>query len=182
MTVDEAEAYHAEQIGWLKDTDADLVTAVTLCTVAEGAGVIRAAQKAEMPVVVAYTTETDSRLPDGTPLDQAIMETDAMTEGAAAYFMINCAHPDHFRTALTSGEDWIKRIRGVRANASRMSHAELDEAEALDDGNPSELGQDYAALRRLLPNLSVLGGCCGTDHRHISAIAASCLQSEPALA
>ncbi|WP_298435263.1 homocysteine S-methyltransferase family protein [uncultured Jannaschia sp.] len=175
MTEDESQAYHAEQIGWLAQTDADMVTAVTLGTVAEGVGVIRAAHATGMPVVVSYTTETDGRLPDGTPLGRAIEETDARTDGAAAYFMVNCAHPDHFRPALEAGQGWLARIGGVRANASRMSHAELDEAAELDDGNPAELGRDYARLRRLLPNLTVLGGCCGTDHRHVEAMADCCL-------
>ena len=175
MSADEAQAYHAEQIGWFAETDADLVAAVTLSTVAEGVGVIRAAVAAGMPVVVSYTTETDGRLPDGTPLGEAIEATDDLTGGAAAYFMVNCAHPDHFRSALEAGHGWIERIGGVRANASRMSHAELDEAEELDPGNPGELGRDYARLRRLLPNLTVLGGCCGTDHRHVEAIADCCV-------
>ncbi|MAY87414.1 MAG: homocysteine S-methyltransferase [Pseudooceanicola sp.] len=180
MTEAEAEAYHAEQIGWFAETDVDMVTAVTLSTVAEGVGVIRAAQKAGLPVVVSYTVETDGRLPDGTPLGWAFEETDTRTDGGAAYFMINCAHPDHFHEALAAGSGWLKRIGGVRANASRLSHAELDEAEELDAGNPAELGRDYARLRRLLPNLSVLGGCCGTDHRHVEAMADCCVASRAA--
>ncbi|QEW25645.1 Bifunctional homocysteine S-methyltransferase/5,10-methylenetetrahydrofolate reductase [Roseovarius indicus] len=177
MTAAEAERYHAEQIGWFAQTDVDMVTAVTLSTVAEGVGVIRAAKKVGLPVVVAYTVETDGHLPDGTPLGRAFEETDARTDCAAAYFMVNCAHPDHFRDALEAGSGWLKRIGGVRANASRLSHAELDEAEELDAGNPAELGRDYARLRRLLPNLKVLGGCCGTDHRHVEAIADCCAAS-----
>ena len=174
MTAAEAEAYHAEQIGWLAQTDADLASAVTLSTVAEAVGVIRAAVAVRLPVVVSFTTETDGRLPDGTPLGRAIEETDALTDGAAAYFMVNCAHPDHFRPALEAGHGWLARIGGVRANASRMSHAELDEATELDAGSPDEMGRDYARLLRLLPNLAVLGGCCGTDHRHIEAMADCC--------
>ena len=180
MTASEAETYHAEQIGWFAQTDVDIVTAVTLSTVAEGVGVIRAAKKAGLPVVVAYTVETDGRLPDGTPLGRAFVETDARTDCAAAYFMVNCAHPDHFREALEAGNGWLKRIGGIRANASRLSHAELDEAEELDAGNPDELGRDYARLRRLLPNLSVLGGCCGTDHRHVEAMADCCVGAHAA--
>lgn len=175
ITAAEAEAYHGEQIGWFAETDVDMVTAVTLSTVAEGIGVIRAARKRGLPVVVSYTVETDGRLPDGTPLGTAFEQTDAETDGAAAYFMVNCAHPDHFRDALASGSGWLERIGGVRANASRLSHAELDAAEELDAGNPAELGHDYARLRRLLPNLVVLGGCCGTDHRHVEAIADCCV-------
>ena len=175
MTAEEAAHYHAEQIGWFADTDVDLVTAVTLSTVAEGTGVIRAAVDAGLPVVVSYTVETDGHLPDGTALGEVIASTDEATDGAAAYYMVNCAHPDHFRGALESGHDWRTRIGGIRANASRMSHAELDEADTLDAGNPAELGRDYAVLKRYLPALSVFGGCCGTDHRHVAAIADCCV-------
>lgn len=174
MTAGEAQAYHAEQVGWFADSAADMVSAFTLSTVNEGVGVIRAAAEAGLPVVIAYTVETDGRLPDGTPLGEAIERTDAMTAGVAAYFMVNCAHPDHFRSALETDAAWLRRIGGIRANASRMSHAELDEAEELDAGNPAELGRDYAVLKRLLPNLRVFGGCCGTDHRHVDAIADCC--------
>lgn len=174
MSAEEAETYHAEQIGWFAETEADMASAFTLSTVAESVGVIRAASKAGLPVVVSYTVETDGRLPDDTALGRAIEETDAMTGGAAAYFMINCAHPDHFRDAISGGKAWTRRIVGIRANASRLSHAELDASEVLDDGNPVELGGAYAEFTRLLPGLSVLGGCCGTDHRHVAAIAAAC--------
>ena len=179
MNAIEAETYHAEQIGWFAETDADMVSAFTLSSVAEGVGVIRAAGKVGLPVVVAYTVETDGRLPDGTPLGEAIVRTDEETGAAAAYFMINCAHPDHFRTALESDAPWLGRIGGVRANASRMSHAELDEAEELDDGNPAELGRDYARLQLVLPGMRVFGGCCGTDHRHVEAIAEHCSSRHP---
>lgn len=178
MSADEAETYHAEQIRWLSATEADMISAFTLSTTNEGVGVIRAASAAGMPAVVSYTVETDGRLPDGTPLGVAIEQTDMMTAGAAAYFMVNCAHPDHFRTALESDAAWLRRIAGVRANASRMSHAELDEAEELDAGSPAELGRAYARLKRLLPNMRVFGGCCGTDHRHVEAMADCCI-SQP---
>lgn len=173
MGAEEARAYHAEQIGWFAETDADMVGAFTLSTVAEGVGVIRAAAEAGIPSVVSYTVETDGRLPDGTPLGEAVEQTDAETGGAAAYLMINCAHPDHFRAAVEAGAGWTGRIGGIRANASRLSHAELDEAETLDDGDPEAFGAAYAELVRRLPGLRVLGGCCGTDHRHVACVAAA---------
>jgi S-methylmethionine-dependent homocysteine/selenocysteine methylase len=94
--------------------------------------------------------------------------------------MINCAHPTHFDDALAAGEDWVKRIKGLRANASRMSHAELDEAAELDAGDPDELGRQYRDLRARLGHITVMGGCCGTDHRHIEAICHACLEAEAA--
>jgi S-methylmethionine-dependent homocysteine/selenocysteine methylase len=170
MTAEEAEAYHAQQIGTFAETAADLVTAITMTYADEAVGIVRAATAAGLPVVISFTVETDGRLPSGQTLREAIEEVDARTEGAAAYFMINCAHPRHFEGVLEAGSAWTDRIRGLRANSSKLSHAELDEAEELDEGNPDELASDYVALRDRLPELHVLGGCCGTDHRHIGAM------------
>lgn len=173
MSVDEATAYHAEQIRVFADTKADLVTAMTMTYVEEAIGIVRAARQCDLPVVVGFTTETDGALPNGQSLGDAIEQVDDATGSCAAYYMVNCAHPDHFADALPESEAWTGRIRAIRANASRCSHAELDEATELDDGNPAEFGQLYRALRARLPNLSVFGGCCGTDHRHIAEIAAA---------
>jgi len=137
-------------------------------------------QAAGMPVVISFTVETDGRLPAGETLKDAIEAVDAATANGPAYYMINCAHPDHFDAALAAGESWLKRIRGLRANASRLSHAELDEAVELDDGNPVELGRQYRDLRRKLGQIVVMGGCCGTDHRHIEAICHACTEAEAA--
>jgi S-methylmethionine-dependent homocysteine/selenocysteine methylase len=174
MSADEAEAYHREQIQVFADTAADMVTAITMTSSAEAIGVARAAQRAGMPVAIAFTVETDGRLPSGESLHDAIAEVDRETAGCPAYFMINCAHPSHFEKTLAAGEPWMRRIRGLRANASKKSHAELNESTELDIGDPSELGRDYARLRTSHPELNVFGGCCGTDVRHVEAIAASC--------
>ncbi len=170
MAADEAAAYHAVQIGTFAESAADLVTAITMTYADEAVGVVHAARGVEMPVVISFTVETDGRLPSGQALGEAIDEVDERTDGAAAYFMVNCAHPSHFHDVLEPGAAWTDRLRGLRANASRSSHAELDEAEELDVGNPEELAQEYVALRERMPSLSVVGGCCGTDHRHVGAI------------
>jgi homocysteine S-methyltransferase len=172
VTAGEAEDYHAPQIASLKAGGADSISAFTLGTVEEATGIARAAAAAGIPSVISFTVETDGRLASGTALGAAIEAVDDVTGGAPAYYMINCAHPTHFADALRGG--WVARIRGLRANASTMSHAELDEATTLDDGDPADLGRRYAELRRLLPALTVLGGCCGTDHRHVAAIAGAC--------
>jgi S-methylmethionine-dependent homocysteine/selenocysteine methylase len=169
MSADEAESYHSAQIATFSDTAADLITALTLAYPEEAIGIARAAQKRDLPVVIAFTVETDGRLPCGTSLGEAIAHVDAETGGAAAYFMVNCAHPTHFADVLHG--DWVERLGGLRVNASRMSHAELDEAEELDEGDPAELAERHRELRPRLPKVNVVGGCCGTDHRHIAAIA-----------
>jgi homocysteine S-methyltransferase len=171
MSAEEAREYHAHQIQVFADAGCDLVSVLTLTYAAEGLGIAQAARDADVPVVLYFTVETDGRLPDGSSLPQAIEMIDGVTDGYVAYYGINCAHPDHIVPALAEGGEWIDRIRAVRANASRMSHAELDEAEVLDDGDPEELAADYVRLRQALPNVSVFGGCCGTDARHVRAIA-----------
>lgn len=171
MTAAEAEAYHAEQVRIFAGTAADMVGAFTMNYVEEAIGVARAAEAAGMPAAISFTVETDGRLPTGQPLGEAIEMTDHDTGGTPAYYMINCAHPSHFNAVVQGGEAWTSRVLGLRANASRCSHAELDEAEELDEGNPEELGTEYAALQQHLPELAVFGGCCGTDYRHVEAIA-----------
>jgi homocysteine S-methyltransferase len=179
MTADEAEAYHGTQIGSFAESDADMVAAFTLTNIGEAIGIARAAAARGMPCALSFTVETDGKLVTGRSLQEAIETTDAATNGAPAYYMINCAHPTHFASVLDHGSGWAKRIGGLRANASRMSHAELDDSETLDDGDPDDLGQRYRALLQDMPQIRIVGGCCGTDHRHVAAICEACM---PALA
>lgn len=175
MTAKQAADYHRAQVETFASTAADLVTAITMNYVDEAIGIVSAARDAGMPAVVAFTVETDGTLPSGESLGDAIREVDAATGSHPAYFMINCAHPEHFDKTLYGGSDrWVSRIRGLRANASRMSHAELNESPVLDPGNPEELARQYAELHQRFPHMTVMGGCCGTDHRHIGRIAEAC--------
>ena len=170
LTPDEAQLYHSTQIATFADTAADMVTVLTMTYAEEAIGVTRAAVENGLPVVISFTLETDGRLPSGQALGGAIQQVDEETEAGPAYYMINCAHPTHFEDVLDPGAPWIDRIRGLRANASTKSHAELDEATELDDGDPADLGERHAALRARLPRVNVLGGCCGTDDRHVTSI------------
>jgi homocysteine S-methyltransferase len=169
MSIDQAREYHAEQVGVFSDTNTDLVTAITLTYPEEAIGIALAAADHGMPVVVGFTTELDGRLPNGQTLKEAIEQVDAATDCGPAYYIVNCAHVDHFSHVLADDE-WMFRIRGIRANASRCSHAELDESETLDDGDPVEFGQLHRKLRDRFPQLTVFGGCCGTDHRHVQEV------------
>ena len=175
MSVNEAEDYHSMQIETLSKTAADMLTVLTLNYVEEAIGVARAAKAHKMPTVISFTVETDGKLPTGQPLGDAIEEVESATGEYPIYYKINCAHPTHFLDVVSTGEPWVQKIRSLRANASKCSHAELDEAEELDEGNPEELAAQYRQLRELLPNLNVLGGCCGTDSRHIEAICKVCV-------
>jgi S-methylmethionine-dependent homocysteine/selenocysteine methylase len=172
MTADEAEDYHSAQVGTFADTDADLVSGLTMTYADEAIGIVRATADAGVRIVVSFTVEADGRLPSGQPLREAVEQVDAETGRYPSYFMVNCAHPSHFVDVLAPPAPWLDRIHGVRANASRMSHAELDEAEQLDEGDPAELAEGYRQLQERLPNLDVAGGCCGTDHRHVREISA----------
>ncbi|MBU0723925.1 MAG: homocysteine S-methyltransferase family protein [Alphaproteobacteria bacterium] len=180
MSVDEALAYHSPQIDTFAGTAADMVAAFTLNYVEEAIGIALAAQAAQIPAALSFTLETDGRLPTGQSLQEAIDTVDLATGSAPAYYMINCAHPTHFMAELTHGGAWTQRIRGLRANASKRSHAELDEATDLDAGDPVELGQLYRELLGTLNRISVIGGCCGTDHRHVEQIADHCLPARAA--
>jgi S-methylmethionine-dependent homocysteine/selenocysteine methylase len=174
MSPDEAASYHGFQTGVLRDAGADLVSAFTMTNANEAQGIALAARHANMPCVISFTVETDGRLPSGETLAYAIGKVDAATGNGPAYYMINCAHPTHFDHVLDAGGGWTKRIRGIRANSSRCSHAELDNAPELDIGDPLELGGQYAELLRRFPHINVLGGCCGTDHRHVDCITTAC--------
>jgi S-methylmethionine-dependent homocysteine/selenocysteine methylase len=175
MTVEEACAYHSLQARAFATSEADLITAITMNHPAEAIGVALAARDAAMPVVISFTVETDGTLPSGNRLGDAITGVDEAAGGYPAYYMINCAHPIHFAPTLDREAPWTARIGGIRANASTMSHAELDAATELDGGDPADLAERYRELRNRHPHLRVLGGCCGTNHHHIDAIAAACV-------
>ena len=180
MTARQAQDYHAEQIAVFADTEADMLGAFTLTNVPEATGIARAAKEAGMPVAISFTLETDGKLPTGEALGDAIAAVDAASDAWAAYYMINCAHPTHFESTLAAGGKWLARLRGIRANASTRSHAELNEAPDLDAGDPAELGRQYGALVRRYPHITVVGGCCGTDDRHIACIGSACRHSAAA--
>ena len=175
MSAAQAENYHRRQIETFAATAADLVTAITMNYAEEAIGLVHAARSAEIPVVISFTLETDGKLPTGQSLADAITQVDDATSAGPAYYMINCAHPSHFSNVIDEGATWASRIRGLRANASTMSHAQLNDALELDDGDPEALGRDYAVLKKdKLRHLDVFGGCCGTDHRHVHQMALAC--------
>ena len=174
MTRDEATDYHSRQAATLADAGAEMISALTMTNVNEAIGIVRAAEKTGLPVAISFTVETDGRLPTGDRLEDAIGAVDEATDNYPAYYGINCAHPTHFGATLTSGGAAIRRVKALRANASKCSHEELEAMTTLDDGNPAELGAEYRDLLAKLPHLTVLGGCCGTDIRHVTAIADAC--------
>jgi len=171
LTPEESMRYHEFEIGVFAETSVDLLTTATLTYAAEATGIVYAAQRYSLPVAISFTVETDGRLPSGESLETAIQQVDQATQSYPCYYMINCAHPSHFSSVLLAGGQWTQRIRGIRVNASRKSHTELNECSELDSGSPEDLANEVMALRQALPGLTVLGGCCGTDYRHIRALA-----------
>ena len=174
MTVAEAFDYHSPQVEAFAGTAATSLHAYTLTNTPEAIGIARAAEQAGLPIVLSFTVETDGALPGGKPLGVAIAEVDEATGGYPVYYMINCAHPRHFARELRRGVSCVDRVGGLRANASAKSHAELDASPEIDIGDIAELAEDHSELLPSLPNLQLIGGCCGTDHRHIAAICARC--------
>ena len=170
MSPSEAAAYHGLQARSFAEAGADMISAITMTYADEAIGVARAASSVGLPVVISLTVETDALLPSGQAIGDAIIQIDDATHDAPAYYMVNCAHPTHFSAALDATAPWTGRIRGIRANASRLSHAELDAATELDRGDIAELTALYGDLHRHL-DLRVVGGCCGTDDEHVAAIA-----------
>jgi S-methylmethionine-dependent homocysteine/selenocysteine methylase len=174
MTPAAAAEYHDQQIEVLAGTQVDMISAFTMTNINEALGIVVAAERRGLPVAISFTLETNGLLPSGATLQEAIETVDDATGKYPAYYMINCAHPTHFRRTLEEVGNWIRRVRGIRANASKRSHAELDSAPDLDAGDPVELGHLYRDLLRACPQMRIFGGCCGTDHRHVAQIGSSC--------
>ncbi|MAT92169.1 MAG: homocysteine S-methyltransferase [Halioglobus sp.] len=171
MSPEQARDYHRAQVASFAGGGVDMVSALTLNYVDEAVGIALAAAESGLPLGLSFTVETDGRLPTGEELRQAIDAVDAATDAYPAYYMINCAHPTHFDHLFQGDAAWLQRVMGLRGNASCMSHEELDNAQTLDDGDPNAFGAQLHALRRAAPWMTVLGGCCGTDTRHIEQVA-----------
>ncbi len=175
MTADDALRYHIEQIGTFAATEVDVITAATLNNPEEGLGIVHAAQECNVPVVLSFTLDANGVLASGQSLAAAIRRIDDQSDGYVSYYGINCVHPSHFEHLFASRDACLSRVRAVRGNASKKSHVELDGANVLDEGDPEEFGEDYLRLTGTANQLNVLGGCCGTDHRHVAALAARCI-------
>ena len=177
ITVEEALSYHAPQIDTFAKAGVDEIAAITLTNTPEAIGIARAAKNAGLPVVLSFTVETDGTLPGGESLASAVERVDHETGGVPAFYMVSCAHPDHFAKVLMGDAVLAKRIGGLRANASTKSHVELDQSPDIDIGDIDGFGKAHRPLIAALPNLTVIGGCCGTDHRHIASLCRHCLSA-----
>ncbi|NKB36000.1 MAG: homocysteine S-methyltransferase [Gammaproteobacteria bacterium] len=179
MSAQEAQNYHLAQIESFSECEVDLISALTLNYVDEAIGITQASLRVNIPICIAFTVETDGKLPTGETLEAAIKAVDEATDAGPVYYMINCAHPSHFSHLLSKGGEWLKRLGGIRANASCMSHEELDNSEVLDDGHPGDFGKELKAIHDQTKSITVLGGCCGTDTRHIEEICINLSKQAP---
>jgi homocysteine S-methyltransferase len=170
ITENEAQDYHSVQLETLKSTDIDLVSALTFNSIPESIGVARAAADLNIPLCISLSLDSSSKLNTGPTLGEAIETIDAATKSSAAFYMINCVHPLEYAPALKA-ESWMKRIRGVRPNASVMDKMSLCKIGHLEDGNPIELGQQVGDLIHRYPHMDIYGGCCGTWDAHLDQIA-----------
>ncbi len=177
MSADEAEDYHAEQLETMKQAGADFATALTFSQVDEAIGVVRAAQAIDLPVVVSFALGAGGRLKTGVDLSDAIETVDEATGNGPVYFMINCTHPVDFAPAFKAPGPWVKRLCGLRPNASSLAHGVLCQLGHLEEGNPVELGQQMADMARRFSHITVWGGCCGTDAVHVDEIAKAVLSA-----
>lgn len=177
MSAAEAAGYHGWQARELAEAGVDMISAFTMTNINEAIGIAQAARGAGCPAVISFTVETDGRIPAGETLAEAIEAVDAATDDYPAYYMVNCAHPTHFLPVFEPGARWMRRLKGLRANSSCKSHAELDNSPELDTGDPEQLGREYRDIVAAFPQITVLGGCCGTDHRHIASIGSKCCKA-----
>ncbi|MGF7162328.1 S-methylmethionine-dependent homocysteine/selenocysteine methylase [Rhodoligotrophos appendicifer] len=173
-----ARAYHSIQAEMLAELGVDLLYAPTFASAAELEGVAAAMAAAGLPYALAPIIDAGARMLDGTPLAEAIARIDARVKPAPQHYLIGCVHPTLFREAYQNGPSLTAavagRIAGLKANASTLPPDQLDRLDHLEAGLPQLFGEQMADLHRRY-GLTVLGGCCGTDHRHIRAIAEALL-------
>ena len=179
ITADVAEEYHSVQLATLKKAGVDMAWAMTFNNIPEAVGTIRAAENTGIPIAMGLSLDSSSRLNSGPSMAEAVPEIDAQTNSAAAFFGLNCSHPLEFEPALDGGE-WMKRLRSIRPNASPMDKIALCKIGHLEDGDPDELAQQMLDVARRMPHMDIFGGCCGTDERHLSKIAATVKSELPA--
>jgi homocysteine S-methyltransferase len=169
----EARTFHAWQAEALAAAGVDLLLAATLPALSEAVGLAQAQAATGLPYLVSFVARPEGTLLDGTPLKVAIAAIDNQASPPLAY-LLNCTHASVFRRAIShernSSPHVRERVIGLFANTAALSPEELDDSTELVEEAPEIFGADVAALHREL-NLKVLGGCCGTDDRHIDCLA-----------
>jgi homocysteine S-methyltransferase len=175
LTEPDAADFHKPQAAMLAESGVDYLMAATLPAVSEARGMAKTLSDLRIPYVISFVIRPDGTLLDGTPLHRAIDQIDSTTEHPPFFYLINCVHPSVFARGLGRETEISKSIRkrvlGLQANTSSRSPEELDGLEQLDGSDPDKFAEEMLDLHHQF-GIKVIGGCCGTDHRHIHAIAA----------
>ncbi|GFE58961.1 homocysteine S-methyltransferase family protein [Geobacter sp. AOG1] len=175
LAVAEAREFHAWQAGKLADAGVDFLLAATLPALSEATGLALALAATGQPYVLSFVVRPEGTLLDGTPLKDAIAAIDATVTPPPLAYMINCTHVSFARAALTheahSSALVRQRVIGLLANTAALSPEDLNDSTSLVEEDPEAFGRSVAGLHREL-GLKILGGCCGTDDRHIRSLAA----------
>jgi S-methylmethionine-dependent homocysteine/selenocysteine methylase len=174
LSVMDAANFHKSQAAMLAESEVDFILAATLPAVSEARGMAAALSDFKIPYILSFVIRPDGTILDGTPLHQAFDQIDAAIQHPPFFYLINCVHPSVFSHALKSevvlSNSVLKRLWGLQANTSAKSPEELDGLSELDGSEPRSFARELLALYHTF-GIKIIGGCCGTDHHHIEAIA-----------
>ena len=172
LGIDEAEVFHSEQVDAFARTGVDFIMASTLPARTEAIGIAKAMARSGLPYVPSFIVRPDATLLDGTPLDDVIVEIDDTVDPAPVFYMMNCIHPDVYLSVypMLDGEHVKRRMLGLQANTSLMRPEELDKLDRLDTADAGDFAVSIINVHDRC-GAKILGGCCGTDERHIRSIA-----------
>lgn len=173
LDADEAQAYHAYQVGRLASAGVDFLLASTIPASKEAAGMAAVMAECGLPYIISFIIRPSGKLLDGTPLVEAIAEIDVSVSPQPTAYMLNCVHPANARRTIAAGPNnsaqLKSRLIGLQGNASRMSPEELDGRVELDADPPERWARAMLSLHDDF-DMRILGGCCGTDNRHIARL------------
>lgn len=175
-SVEYSRKYHASAVEAWKKTNVTEISAITITSSNEAAGIALNAAVFDLPLSISFVLTVHGKLPSGETLGEAISFVDNIVEEKKPMcYLINCIHPKYVAPVLSeavkNNEQWLRRVGGVRGNASEKSHEELDCSTSLDEGDPKEWAKHMVDLLTIVPHMRVLGGCCGTDVKHIDNLA-----------
>jgi S-methylmethionine-dependent homocysteine/selenocysteine methylase len=172
VSIDSARAVYRHQIRTLVEEGVEIISLMTVTNLNEAIAVIEVAKEMNIPVAVSFSLESDGKLLSGLSLENAIQTVDEATDGYTTYFGINCVHPTRILQPLENMDLEVRqRIGLIRGNASLKTHEELDNSDTLDRGHIPTFVSALKKVLVLLPGIKVVGGCCGTDEEHLTAIA-----------
>ncbi len=170
----EATAFHRIQAKALADSGCDFLYAATQPAISEAVGIAAAMAECDVPYVISFLIMPDGKLLDGITLSEAIEQIDDKISPRPSFYMVNCVHPLVFKQALSKSfnetENLRSRLIGLQANSSTKSPEELENLPYLDTTEPVEFSEYMLQLHKRF-GIKILGGCCGTDNRHIEEIA-----------